>query len=131
MCRTHKFLHASLLCISFFWSSSTFAVCTPSQVSGVWETVFGSGNSCRLKLKNNGVIDAGKSVCYDPDRGSAEPDSGKLKVANNCFAEGEIVLGGVTIELYVQFSNDRTTGAGRVRIPDDGLKGSVVMIRVP
>ena len=41
------------------------------------------------------------------------------------------MLQGVSVELPVQFSNDRTTAAGRYRISVDGPKGSVVLIRVP
>ena len=92
---------------------------------------FSDGNSCRIKLRTNGNIDVNASVCYDPDRGVATPDSGQLKVKGNCFAEGELVLGGVAIELPVQFSNDRTTAAGRYRVSADGSKGSVMLIRVP
>jgi hypothetical protein len=112
------------------FSSASFAACTAAQVSGTWEVAFSDGNSCRLKLNNNGSINAGKSVCYDPTRGTAVPDSGNLKVQGNCFAEGEIVLGGARVELPVQFSNDRTTAAGRYLAPDMS-KGSVVLIRVP
>ena len=127
----NKAFFALTLCVTLCWSSVSFAGCTPSQVSGIWEAAFSDGNSCRIKIKNNGTIDTGQSVCYDPDRGTADFDSGTVKVAGNCFAEGEVVVGGVTIELPVQFSNDRTTAAGRFRFPDDGTKGSVVMIRVP
>jgi hypothetical protein len=127
----NKFLLASLAGLALGWNSASYAGCTPSQVSGIWEVAFSDGNSCRLKLKSNGSINAGASVCYDPDRGAAAPDSGNLKVKANCFAEGEIVLEGVAIELPVQFSNDRTTAAGRYRVSTDGSKGSIVMIRVP
>ena len=92
---------------------------------------FSDGNACRLKLRNNGTIAPDASVCYDPDRGASAPDSGQLKVKGNCFAEGELVVEGMTIELPVQFSNDRTTAAGRYRVSADGSKGSVVLIRVP
>ncbi len=92
---------------------------------------FSDGTSCRLRLLNSGIINTNTSVCYDPDRGVAVPDSGQLKVSGNCFAEGELVVGGVAIELPIQFSNDRTTAAGRYRVSADGSKGSVVLIRVP
>jgi len=122
---------ASVIAVTLGWSSLAAAGCTPPQVSGVWEAAFSSGNSCRIKLKSNGAVDPGKSVCFDPDRGSAGLDSGTLKVAGDCFAEGEIVLGGQVIELAVQFSHDRAMAAGRIRVPGDGSKASVVMVRVP
>ena len=121
----------SALGLALGFSSGSYAGCTPPQVSGIWEVAFSDGNSCRLKLNNNGTINAGGSVCFDPDRGAGAPDSGQLKVKGNCFAEGELVLQGVSVELPVQFSNDRTTAAGRYRISVDGSKGSVVLIRVP
>lgn len=113
------------------WSSGSHAGCTAPQVSGKWETAFSDGNSCLLKLKNNGDVDTVASVCYDPDRGTTDLDSGNVKVKANCLAEGEIVVGGVTIELPVQFSHDRSMAAGRFRVTADGAKGSVVMVRVP
>ncbi len=122
---------ASLVGITLGWNSASFAGCSPPQVSGVWEMAFSDGNSCRIKLKSNGAINAEASVCYDPDRGAAAPDSGNLKIKANCFTEGEIVIEGVAVELPVQFSNDRTTAAGRYRYSSDGTKGMVVMIRVP
>jgi len=126
-----KVLLASVIGITLGWNSSSFAVCSPPQVSGVWEMAFSDGTSCRLRLLNSGIINTNTSVCYDPDRGVAVPDSGQLKVSGNCFAEGELVVGGVAIELPIQFSNDRTTAAGRYRVSADGSKGSVVLIRVP
>jgi hypothetical protein len=126
-----KVVLTTLIGITFGWSSFSHAGCTPAQVTGIWEVAFSDGNSCRLKLKLGGVIDIANSVCYDPDRGTSNLDSGTLKIAGNCFAEGEIVIGGVKVELPVQFSNDRTTAAGRFRVSADGSKGSVVMIRVP
>jgi len=120
-----------MLGIALLWSSAGYAGCTPSQVTGVWEAAFSNGNSCRFKLKPNGTIDTADAVCYDPDRGTAGFDSGTVKVKGDCFAEGEVVIGGVTVELPVQFSSSRGTAAGRFRIPDDGSKGSVVMVRVP
>lgn len=122
---------ASIVGLTLGWNSASFAACLPPQVSGVWEMAFSDGNSCRIKLLNNGNMNVGASVCYDPDRGAAAPDSGQLKIKGNCFAEGEIVIGGVAIELPVQFSNDRTTAAGRYRVSADGSKGSIVLIRVP
>ena len=116
--------------VTLGFSSVSFAGCTAAQISGIWDVAFSDGNSCRLQVNNNGRINAGKSACFDPTRGSAAPDSGNLKVKGDCFAEGELVLGGAVIELPVQFSNDRTTGAGRFLGPDMS-KGSVVLIRVP
>ena len=127
----NKFLLASVVGLTLGWNSASFAGCTPAQVSGVWEMAFSDGNSCRLRLAGNGSIKAASSVCYDPDRGATEPDSGNLKVDGNCFAEGEMVVEGAVIELPVQFSNDRTTAAGRYRFSEDGTKGMVVLIRVP
>jgi len=112
-------------------SSAGYAGCTPAQMTGIWEAAFSNGNSCRFKLSGNGTIDADKSICYDPDRGTAAVESGTLKVKGDCFAEGEIVIGALRLELPIQFSSDRGTGAGRFRIPLDGSKGSVVMVRVP
>jgi len=113
------------------WSSVSHAGCTPAQMTGIWEAAFSDGNSCRLRLVLGGEVDIEKSICYDPDRGTASIDSGTIKVNGQCFAEGEIVIGGVTVELPVQFSHDRSTAAGRFRVPADGSKGSVVMVRVP
>ncbi len=131
MTLTSKNLIASAVLLGLTWSTTSEAACSPAQVSGVWEVAFSDGNSCRLRLLGNGTIKTSDSVCYDPDRGVATPDSGTLKIGGNCFAEGEIVLGGVAIELPVQFSNDRTTAAGRYRVSANGAKGMVVMIRVP
>ena len=113
------------------WSSASHAGCTSAQISGIWEVAFSDGNSCRLRLVLGGEIDGGKSVCYDPDRGTAGVDSGTMKVNGQCFAEGALVIGGVTVEVPVQFSHDRSTAAGRFRVPANGAKGSVVMVRVP
>ena len=121
----------SALIIAGAWSSLSYAGCSAPQMTGIWEVALSDGNSCRIKLKSNGSVDAGDSVCYDPDRGTAGFDSGKIKVQNNCFAEGEVIVGGVTIELPVQFASDRSIAAGRFRVPADGSKGSVVMVRVP
>jgi len=122
---------ATLAATAFGWSAMSHAACSPAQVTGVWETAFSDGNSCRIRLKSNGSVNTADSICYDPDRGTSAIDSGTIKIAGNCFAEGELVIGGVSVELPVQFSNDRTTAAGRFRLSDDGAKGSVVMIRVP
>ncbi|MDH4039965.1 MAG: hypothetical protein OEV88_04870 [Gammaproteobacteria bacterium] len=122
---------AIIASITLVWSSAGNAACSPAQVTGIWEVAFSDGNSCRLRLKSNGTIDITASICYDPDRGTSNLDSGTLKIIGNCFAEGQIVISGVTVELPVQFSNDRTTAAGRFRVPSSGSKGSVVLIRVP
>ena len=126
-----KVFLVSVIGLGFGWSAAGYAGCSSAQVSGAWETAFSDGNSCVLKLKNNGTLDLDNSICYDPDRGTASLDSGQLKVMGNCFAEGEIVVEGVSIELPVQFSQDRSIAAGRFRIAADGSKGSVVMVRVP
>lgn len=126
-----KAIVLSTIGLTLGFSSAGFAACTPPQVSGIWEVTFSDGNSCRVKMRQNGNIDAAASVCFDPDQGATAPDSGQLKVKGNCFAEGELVVQGVSIELPVQFSNDRTTAAGRYRVSLNGAKGSVVMIRVP
>ncbi|MFV8819664.1 hypothetical protein [Haliea sp. E17] len=122
---------ASLFGLALGLSPSGYAACTAPQMTGFWELAFSDGNSCRLKLNSNGTINAGVSTCYDPDRGSTTPDSGQIKTAANCFAEGELVVEGFSIELPVQFSQDRGTAAGRYRVSANGVKGSVVMVRVP
>lgn len=111
-------------------SATVYAGCNAQQISGTWEAAFSDGNSCRLKVKPNGAVDSNASVCFDPDRGTADIDSGTLKPKGDCFAEGEIVISGVSIELPVQFSHDRSLAAGRFRVSADGSKGSVVMVRV-
>lgn len=126
-----KLFIMTIICMSMAWSSPGLARCTSAQISGFWEAAFSDGNSCRLKLVLGGKIDVEKSVCYDPDRGSAGIDSGTMPVNANCFSEGEVVIGGVTIELPVQFSADRNTAAGRYRVTADGSKGLVVMVREP
>ncbi len=131
MNNSNRVFLVSGFCIAFGWCCSSYAGCNAPQTSGIWEAAFSDGNSCRLKLKTNGTVDIGTSVCFDPNRGSTDLDSGQIKVKADCFAEGEIVVDGVTIELPVQFSHDRSTAAGRFRFTDDGTKGSVVMIRVP
>lgn len=127
--RLTNFLITSIAMLA--WSASAYAGCTKSQVSGVWEAVFSDGNSCRIKLNGTGKIAAGQSVCFDPNAGAVAPDSGKLPVDSDCLAEGNIVVQGVKIELAIQFSSDRGTGAGRYLITATADKGSLVMIRVP
>ena len=127
----NKVLLTSFVGLTLGWSSASYAGCSPPQLTGMWETVFSDGNSCRLRLLNNGDISPNESICYDPNRGTSAPDSGTLKVKANCFAEGEIIVEGVSIELPVQFSGDRSMAAGRYRVSADGTKGSVVMVRVP
>ena len=131
MNQTGKVFLALIISIGLGWSSVVFARCTSAQMTGFWEAAFSDGNSCRLKLILGGKIDVENSICYDPDRGTAGVDSGTMAVNANCFSEGEIVIGGVTVELPVQFSADRSTAAGRYRIPADGSKGLVVMVREP
>ncbi len=127
--RVINFLLVSIAILA--WSSSVYAGCTKAQVSGIWETAFSNGNSCRLKLNSKGVIVTKASVCFDPSQGAAAPDSGSLPVKGSCLAEGNIVIQGVTTELAIQFATDRNTAAGRYLDPVTGEKGSVVMIRVP
>jgi hypothetical protein len=126
-----KILLSLIVSTTLGWSSVSYAGCTPAQMTGFWEAAFSDGNSCRLKLILGGNIDLEKSICYDPDRGTAGIDSGTIKVDAHCFAEGVVVIGGTTVELPVQFSSDRGTAAGRFRVPATGSKGSIVMIRVP
>jgi len=113
------------------WSSSAYAGCTKAQISGTWETAFSSGNSCRLKLNAKGDIVTKNSVCFDPNLGAAAPDSGKLPAKSTCLANGNIVVQGVKIQLFVQIATDRSVAAGRYLVPSSGEKGSVVMVRVP
>lgn len=117
------------LLATFGFTASAYAGCNSVQVSGVWEAAFSDGNSCRIKIKTNGSVDADNSVCYDPNRGTGTVNGGNLKPKADCFSEGELVVGGDTIELPVQFSHDRSMAAGRYRFAD-GTKGSVVMVRV-
>jgi len=131
MNKKSKTLLVLIIGITLGWSTASYAGCTPAQMTGFWEVAFSDGNSCRLKLVLGGDIVLEKSICYDPDRGTSGLDSGTIKVDANCFAEGVVVIGGVTVELPVQFSSDRSIAAGRFRVPADGSKGSVVMIRVP
>ena len=127
----NTFMLTSCALLTLGWSAISHAGCTPAQVTGIWEVAFSNGNSCRLKLIPRGDIDPENSVCYDPDRGTGTVDSGNLKVNGQCFAEGELVIAGVSVEVPVQFSHDRSMAAGRYRISADGSKGSVVMVRVP
>ncbi len=122
---------ASMFGLTLGFSSAGYAGCAPPQMTGIWEVAFSDGNSCRLKLNSNGSLNVNQSVCYDPDRGSTVPDSGNIKTKANCFAEGELVVEGFTVELPVQFSQGRGMAAGRYRVTADGTKGSVVMVRVP
>ena len=128
---TNKAILLSMFGLTMGLSSAAYAGCTPPQLTGIWEVAFSDGNSCRLKLNSNGSINVDKSVCYDPDRGTSVPDSGTLKTQANCFAEGELVIGGFAIELPVQFAQNRGMAAGRYRVSADGTKGSVMMVRVP
>lgn len=121
----------STVVIALGWSAQSLAGCSPPQLIGKWETAFSDGNSCLIKLNNNGSVDTAISICYDPSQGTAKLDSGQLKVKGNCFAEGEIVISGISIELPVQFSHDRSIAAGRYLNTADGSKGSVVMVRTP
>ena len=127
---TKNIVTGLMLAVSIGCSTSVYAGCNAQQVSGTWEAAFSDGNSCRLKVKPNGTVDINVSVCYDPDRGVTDIDSGTIKPKGDCSAEGEIIISGTTIELPVQFSHDRSLAAGRFRFTADGSKGSVVMVRV-
>ena len=127
--RVINFLIASIAILAF--STSAYAGCTTNQVSGVWETAFSDGNSCRFKINAKGNIVASASICFDPSAGAIAPESGTLVVGKNCLAEGSFVVMGVTTELAIQISTDRSIGAGRYLLPASGDKGSVVMVRVP
>ncbi len=128
---TRKATLATLLGLAMGISSASYAACTSPQLTGTWEAAFSDGNSCRLKIKSNGQLDAANSVCYDPDRGTTVPDSGVFKPKANCFIEGELVIGGFSVEVPVQVSQGRGVAAGRYRVDADGTKGSVFMVRVP
>ena len=88
MSKVNKVILASHLAIILGWTSTGHAGCTPSQVSGIWETAFSDGNSCRLKIRNNGVVDIAtdKSICYDPDRGTSGLDSGRTEAGSSAGA---------------------------------------------
>ena len=122
---------AAVLGLALGFSPVGHAACSSPQTSGIWEVAFSNGSSCRLKVNINGTINVDKSVCYDPDRGVTTPESGLFKPNASCFAEGELVVEGVTVEVPVQYSQERSMAAGRYRISADGSKGSVMMVRVP
>jgi len=113
------------------WSTSAYAGCTKPQISGEWETAFSSGDSCVLKINAQGTVVVAGSVCFNPDLGATAPDSGKLPVKATCLAEGNIVVQGLKIRLFMQVATDRSVAAGRYQIPSTGEKGSVVMVRLP
>ena len=127
--RVINFLLASIAILAF--SANAYAGCTKAQISGTWEVAFSNGNSCRIKLNSLGKVVASASDCFDPFRGVAGVDSGKLPVKSNCLAEGNIVVEGIKTKLAIQFAADRSTGGGRYLLADMSAKGSVIMIRLP
>ena len=120
-----------LFITSLGMSSTTHAGCVKNQITGIWETFFSDGNSCKLKINGRGEVIASASLCYDPDRGVTQPDSGSLVIEENCAALGILVIEGVTVELGAQFAVDRSTAGGVYVIPDFGAKGSFSMVRLP
>jgi hypothetical protein len=114
------------------FSTASFAGCTKQQVSGTWAVFFSTGNYCKLKFNHKGVLLTDSSACVDPDRGVAAPDSGSLKMesAGECVALADVIIEGVLIELIMQFSTDRSNGAGVYYIPDTSEKGSHSLVRV-
>ena len=91
-----------------------------------------TGNYCKLKFNHKGVLLTDSSACVDPDRGTAEPDSGSLAMesAGECVALADVTLEGVQIDLVLQFSTNHSNGAGVYYIPDTSEKGSLSMVRV-
>ena len=112
-------------------SSTAYAGCDNAKFAGTWEVTFSDGNSCRLLLDIEGNVVASESTCYDPFRGATAPDSGDYAVAEDCSIEAAIVVEGVDIELFGQFSNGRNIGAGRYLVPAYYVKGGYTMVRVP
>ena len=90
MGNVNKALLASALGMGMIWCTGASAACLQPQVTGIWEAAFSDGNSCRLRVMPNGNVSAADSVCYDPDRGSTTPESGRLKVKADCSSEGEL-----------------------------------------
>ena len=78
------------------WSSSAYAGCNNAEFVGTWEVAFSDGNSCRLLLNRQGEVDANESICFDPFRGAAAPDSGTYAVASDCSVSVNVVIGGST-----------------------------------
>ena len=112
-------------------SSTAYAGCDNAKFAGTWEVTFSDGNSCRLLLDIDGNVLASESTCYDPTRGTTAPDSGNYSVAEDCSIEAVIVVEGLDVELFGQFSNGRNIGAGRYLVPAYYVKGGYTMVRVP
>jgi hypothetical protein len=111
--------------------SNAYAGCANPKFFGAWDVQFSNGNSCVLLLGRGGEVIANKSVCYDPFRGAAAPDSGSYAVAKDCTFSTSLVIEGVTVELEGQFGIDRNMGAGRFVVPDFQEKGGITMLRMP
>lgn len=112
-------------------SSNAYAACSNPKFFGAWDVQFSNGDSCVLLLGRGGVVIADKSVCYDPFRGAAPPDSGSYSVAKNCTFSVSLVTQGVAVELEGQFGIDRNIGAGRYVVPDFQEKGGITLLRMP
>jgi len=111
--------------------SNAYAGCANPKFFGAWDVQFSNGNSCVLLLGPGGKVVANKSICYDPFRGGAAPDSGSYAVAKDCTFSTSLVIEGVAVELEGQFGIDRNMGAGRFVVPDFQEKGGITMLRMP
>ena len=120
------------------WGSSAYAGCTNAQFAGTWDVVFADGNSCKLVLNDDGDVliagDRSQSVCFDPFRGVTEPDAGTVAVGNDCLANINLIVEGVTIEMLARIANPRNIGAGGYLVFVPGVptpvdKGAFTMIR--
>ena len=134
--RVINFLLVSIAILA--WSSSAYAGCTNAQFAGTWDVVFADGNSCRLVLNEAGDVliagDRSQSVCFDPFRGVAEPDSGTVAVGSDCLANFSLIVEGATIEMLGRIANPRNIGAGGFLVfvpgvPNPVAKGAFTMIR--
>ena len=112
------------------WSSSVYAECTNAVFDGTWEVAFSDGNSCRLVFDSEGGVVANESICFDPFRGAAAPDSGTYAVASDCSATVALVVEGNTIDMAAHLASDLDIGAGTHVVSALGEKGSFTMIRV-
>ena len=88
------------------WSSSVYAECTNAVFDGTWEVAFSDGNSCRLVFNSEGGVVANESICFDPFRGAAAPDSGTYAVASDCSATVALVVEGNTIDMAAHLASD-------------------------
>ena len=111
--------------------SNAYATCSNPNFFGKWDVIFSDGNSCRLLLDRGGKVNADKSICYDPFRGAAAPDSGSYSVARDCSINAILVVEGATFELAGLFAVGRNTGAGYFVVPAFNAKGSYTMMRLP